>query len=156
MVNWLLDRGADIRLPDRVHTDYSLGLLDIWRHFKGPKCLLNDELFTIIKRFLENGAAKNNVPEWLAGQGVCPWELFPLDNPFTPEQQAVGIERWSVIIDMLLKDDNFDGKLSGHINGLLMKLLSYIMDCTFGRAHKAPDPCPPELFTKFSTSATLL
>ncbi|EEU41338.1 uncharacterized protein NECHADRAFT_83306 [Fusarium vanettenii 77-13-4] len=148
MVNWLLDRGADIRF-DRVHAGYPLTLLVIWRYFKGPKCLLNDEQFTIIKLFLENGAAKNKVPNWLCGQGVCSWKFFPLDNPFTLEQQAVGIERWSVIIDLLLKDDNFDGKLSDHVDDLLMTLLEHIMHTTFGWVSEPPDPCPPELFTKF-------
>lgn len=148
MVNWLLDRGADIRF-DRVHAGYPLTLLVIWRYFKGPKCLLNDEQFTIIKLFLENGAAKNKVPNWLCGQGVSPWKFFPLDNPFTLEQQAVSIERWSVIIDLLLKDDNFDGKLSDHVDDLLMTLLGHIMHTTFGWVSEPPDPCPPELFTKF-------
>ncbi|RSM19964.1 hypothetical protein CDV31_001324 [Fusarium ambrosium] len=145
MVGWFLNKGANIRSTDPTHLD----LLDLWKHFKGGRCLLNNEIFTIIKLFLENGAAKGKVPQWLAGQGLDSSKQFPFDNPITLEQQAVGIERWSIIIDMLLKDDNFEGGLTEHLDTLLMELLGYIMDCLFRWNHDAPDPCTPELETKF-------
>ncbi|RSL59916.1 hypothetical protein CEP54_007069 [Fusarium duplospermum] len=143
MVSWFLNKGANSRSTDPDHLD----LLDLWKHFKGAKCLLNDEIFTIIKLFLKNGAAKGKVPQLLAGQGLHSSKQFPLDNPITLEQQTVGIERWNINIDMLLKDDNFDGNLTDHIDALLMELLGYIMDCLFRWNHDAPDPCTSELWT---------
>lgn len=130
MVNWLLSQGASIRLAD-THQDIPMELLDLWRHFKGARCLLNDDIYAIIKLLLENGAAKDKVPQWLTEQGLNPGQFLPRKYHFNMDEEAVCIQRWGVIVDLLLQDDNFDGGLSPHLDGLLMRLVHRIMHYLF-------------------------
>ncbi|KAM0418619.1 hypothetical protein ACHAPT_012422 [Fusarium lateritium] len=149
IVCWFFDKGVKIQTGPPMHMRYNLELLALWRFYGGAKCLLNDEIFAIVKLFLENGAAKHKVELWLTGQGEPSSRYFGSEPCFNLDQQALGIERWGVIVNLLLRDENFDHKMVDEIDNLLLILLKYIMNCLCSRGNHPVDPCPPELLTRF-------
>ncbi|RSM19566.1 hypothetical protein CDV31_001453 [Fusarium ambrosium] len=144
-IKYLLEKGAKFEKPRLKRDDeYSFQTSQdslviplialLWEKHNGLRCLLNNEIFAVFKVLIENGGAKEGVsamlvpvdpgyrgPRHLRVYGRRP----PGDDkgPLTDDEYRVLMERWGTLLDLMLRDENFEISLLVEIDTLFLEFI---------------------------------
>ncbi|KAM5349540.1 hypothetical protein ACJ41O_006045 [Fusarium nematophilum] len=126
-VKFFLERGAEMA-PSRspggdLCPRMPVGVVSkLWEKFDGVQCLLNDEIYAVLKLLIRHGGAKRAVSHFLLRQ------TFRGSAPVPPEVYDVVVDRWRIVLDLLLDgDESFEHCLSQHIDELFFEFVLRIM-----------------------------
>lgn len=145
-LEYLLEKGAksDKPRPKRDDSDHAVLPLIylLWEKHKGLKCLLNPEIFAVFKLLIANGGARDVVstfivpsdPRYYKGpdrRRVYWWSRTETrKDPFTDDEYRVVMKRWGVLLDLMLRDENFERGLSAEIDNLLLEFVKGVLSTT--------------------------
>ncbi|KAH7234427.1 hypothetical protein MRS44_016248 [Fusarium solani] len=154
-IKYLLEKGAKLDKPRPKgddhdsygpygsHSSVVFPLISLlWEKHKGLKCLLSDEMFAAFKVLIENGGAKDAVSTFIVpfdpGYYRGPYrrrvyghrQTGDGKDPLTDDEYRVLMERWGVLLDLILRDENFEISLLVEINDLFLDFIKGVFSTT--------------------------
>ncbi|KAI8712325.1 hypothetical protein NCS52_01330300 [Fusarium sp. LHS14.1] len=141
-IKYLLEKGAKLDKPRPETDDNDSAVLPLisllWEKHKGLKCLLNDEMFSVFKVLIENGGAEHAVSTFIVPVVPGHYRGFyrrrvgtgHSKDPFTDDEYHVLMERWGVLLDLILRDENFEIGLFVEINDLFLEFIKGVFSTT--------------------------
>ncbi|RSL42923.1 hypothetical protein CEP54_015298 [Fusarium duplospermum] len=170
-IKYLLDKGAKLDKPKLQRGDdydyyNSYGTLVIplitllWEKHNGLNCLLNDEIFAVFKVLIENGGAKEAVstmivpfdPTYRRPHRPRAYARSPSENgkePLTDNEYGVLMERWGTLLDMMLRDENFEISLLVEIDALFLEFIKDIFSRQLHLMIEVSEKSPVKEFFQF-------
>ncbi|EEU37509.1 uncharacterized protein NECHADRAFT_86395 [Fusarium vanettenii 77-13-4] len=145
-IKYFLEKGAKLDKPIPETDDHDSPILPLisllWEKHKGLKCLLNDEMFAVFKVLIENGGAKHAVSTFIVpvipGYYRGPYRRRMYGrrrtgngkDPLTDDEYHVLMERWGTLLDLILRDENFEIGLLVEINDLFFDFIKGVFSTT--------------------------
>ncbi|KAJ4328953.1 hypothetical protein N0V84_000524 [Fusarium piperis] len=164
-IKYLLEKGAKLHKPRPKRDDYDFPVLPLinllWEKHNGLKCLLNQEMFAVFKVLIENGGAKDAVSTFIvpSDPGYYGWpygrrvywgrRTGNIKDPLTDDEYRVVMERWGVLLNLMLRDENFETSLLAQIDDLFLDFIKGVISTSLNLLSDVTEGRPPNDLSEF-------